>query len=132
MRIWVDPDKMVGLNLTASDVTAAVTAQNAQVACRLASASLPSPIQPAGHGHRSWSSGQLTSPDEFGRDRAARQSATARLVRLRDVARIEVGGAGLFQFGTRLNGKPTAGHRRAAGADRQRAWRRPSAVRRPG
>ncbi|MGO7209212.1 efflux RND transporter permease subunit, partial [Rhizobium ruizarguesonis] len=32
MRIWIDPDKMVGLNLTASDISAAISAQNAQVA----------------------------------------------------------------------------------------------------
>ncbi len=32
MRVWLDPDKMLGLNLTAADVTAAITAQNAQIA----------------------------------------------------------------------------------------------------
>ena len=32
LRIWIDPDKLVGYNLTADDVTKAITAQNAQVA----------------------------------------------------------------------------------------------------
>ncbi|MGO7954789.1 efflux RND transporter permease subunit, partial [Rhizobium ruizarguesonis] len=32
MRIWIDHDKMVGLNLNASDISAAISAQNAQVA----------------------------------------------------------------------------------------------------
>ncbi len=32
LRIWIDPDKLLGFNLTADDVTKAITAQNAQVA----------------------------------------------------------------------------------------------------
>ena len=51
--------------------------------------------------------GQLTSPDEFGAI-MLRANADGSTVRLRDVARIEIGGLG-YQFSTRLNGKPTAG-----------------------
>ncbi len=43
MRIWLDPDKMLGLNLTAADVNAAITAQNAQVAAGSIGAQ-PNPI----------------------------------------------------------------------------------------
>ena len=51
--------------------------------------------------------GQLTTPEEFGSIllRANRDGST---VRLRDVARVEVGGMD-YRFTTRLNGKPTAG-----------------------
>ena len=51
--------------------------------------------------------GQLTSPDEFGAI-ILRANPDGSTVRLRDVARIEIGGLS-YQFNTRLNGKPTAG-----------------------
>ena len=51
--------------------------------------------------------GQLSSPDEFGAI-ILRANADGSTVRLRDVARIEIGGLS-YQFNTRLNGKPTAG-----------------------
>ena len=51
--------------------------------------------------------GQLTAPDEFGAV-VLRANPDGSTVRLRDVARIEVGGMG-YQFTTRLNGRPTAG-----------------------
>src|SRR5690554_1154812 len=43
MRIWIDPDKLTGLNLTSADVTAAIGAQNAQVAAGQIGAD-PNPI----------------------------------------------------------------------------------------
>ena len=105
LRIWVDPAKLVGFNLTSDDVTKAVTAQNAQVA----SGSLGAEPSPA---HQKISAlvlvkGQLSSPEEFGAI-VLRANPDGSTVRLRDVARIEVGGMG-YQFNTRLNGKPTAG-----------------------
>ena len=51
--------------------------------------------------------GQLDSPDEFG-SIMLRANPDGSTVRLRDVARIEIGGLS-YQFNTRLNGKPTAG-----------------------
>ena len=51
--------------------------------------------------------GQFTSPEEFG-SIILRANPDGSTVRLRDVARIEVGGLG-YQLNTRLNGKPTAG-----------------------
>ena len=51
--------------------------------------------------------GQLSSPEEFGAI-TLRANADGSTVRLRDVARIEIGGLS-YQFNTRLNGKPTAG-----------------------
>ncbi len=105
LRIWIDPAKLVGYNLTSDDVTRAINAQNAQVA----SGSLGTEPSPA---HQKISAlvlvkGQLSSPDEFGAI-VLRANPDGSTVRLRDVARIEVGGMG-YQFNTRLNGKPTAG-----------------------
>jgi len=105
LRIWVDPEKLVGFNLTADDVTKAITAQNAQVA----SGSLGAEPSPPGQKVSALVlvKGQLSTPDEFG-SIVLHANADGSVVRLRDVARIEIGGMG-YQFTTRLNGKPTAG-----------------------
>ncbi|MBY0362877.1 MAG: multidrug efflux RND transporter permease subunit [Phreatobacter sp.] len=104
MRIWLDPDKMVGLNLTAADVTAAVTAQNAQVSAG-SIGSLPNPINQQVTA-TVMVKGQLASPDEFGAI-VLRANRDGSLVRLRDIARIEVG-AQAYATSARLNGKPAA------------------------
>ena len=105
LRIWIDPDSLVGYGLTADDVTRAISAQNAQVA----SGSLGA--EPSSASNRITAlvlvKGQLSSPEEFGAI-VLRANPDGSSVRLRDVARIEVGGMG-YQFTTRLNGKPTAG-----------------------
>jgi multidrug efflux pump len=105
LRIWIDPDRLVGYGLTADDVTRAISAQNAQVA----SGSLGA--EPSSASNRITAlvlvKGQLSSPEEFG-SIVLRANPDGSSVRLRDVARIEVGGMG-YQFTTRLNGKPTAG-----------------------
>jgi multidrug efflux pump len=105
LRIWIDPRRLVGFNLTADDVTKAINAQNAQVA----SGSIG--IEPGDPSQQISAlvlvKGQFDSPDEFGAI-VLRANADGSTVRLRDVARIEVGGMS-YQFTTRLNGQPTAG-----------------------
>ena len=105
LRVWLDPAKLVGYNLTADDVNKAVTAQNAQVASG-AIGSEPSPAE-----QRTSAlvlvKGQLTTPEEFGAI-VLRANPDGSAVRLRDVARIEIAGFN-YQFKTRLNGKPVAG-----------------------
>ncbi|MGB3865005.1 MAG: multidrug efflux RND transporter permease subunit [Xanthobacteraceae bacterium] len=105
LRIWIDPDKLVGFNLTADDVTRAINAQNAQVASGSVGA------EPSNKNQKVSAlvlvKGQLGSPDEFG-GIVLRANSDGSTVRLRDVARIEIGGMG-YQFTTRLNGKPAAG-----------------------
>ena len=105
LRIWIDPEKLVGFNLTADDVTKAINAQNAQVASGSVGA------EPSNRDQKVSAlvlvKGQLGSPDEFG-SIVLRANADGSTVRLRDVARIEIGGMG-YQFTTRLNGKPAAG-----------------------
>ncbi len=105
LRIWIDPDKLVGYGLTADDVTKAINAQNAQVASGSVGAEPSTPDQRVSA--LVLVKGQLGSPDEFG-SIILRANADGSTVRLRDVARIEVGGLS-YQFNTRLNGKPTAG-----------------------
>ena len=105
LRVWLDPAKLVGYGLTADDVTRAINAQNTQVASGSVGAE-PSPPE-----QRTATlvlvKGQLESPDEFG-SIILRANPDGSTVRLRDVARIEIGGLS-YQFNTRLNGKPTAG-----------------------
>ncbi|HEV7305077.1 efflux RND transporter permease subunit [Ensifer sp.] len=104
MRVWLDPDKMLGLNLTAADVTNAIQAQNAQIASGSIGAQ-PNPIT------QQISApvvvkGQLSSAQEFGAI-VLRANPDGSSVRLRDVARVEIGGES-YAFSTRLNGKPSA------------------------
>src|ERR1700688_296798 len=105
LRIWVDPARLVGYGLTADDVTRAINAQNAQVASGSIGAEPSTP-------HQKVSAlvlvkGQLSSPEEFG-SIILRANGDGSTVRLRDVARIEIGGMG-YQFTTRQNGQGTAG-----------------------
>lgn len=104
MRIWLDQDKMVGLNITAGDVSAAIQAQNAPVAAgRIGS-------QPVQNGQQisvgARVKGQLATPDEFGAI-VLRANPDGSTVRLRDVARVEIGGES-YDVSARLNGKPSA------------------------
>ena len=105
LRVWVDPAKLVGYNLTSDDVNKAIAAQNAQVASGSVGA------EPSTVTTRTSAlvlvKGQLSTPEEFGAI-VLRANSDGSTVRLRDVARVEVGGLS-YQFNTRLNGKPTAG-----------------------
>ena len=105
LRVWIDPDKLVGYNLTSDDVTKAIEAQNAQVASGSLGAEPSRKSQPISA--LVLVKGQLASPDEFGAI-VLHANADGSTVRLRDVARIEVGGMA-YQFTTRLNGQPSAG-----------------------
>ncbi len=104
MRIWVDPDKLVGYKMTPTDVATAIRQQNAQFSAGVLG-DLPAP----GSQRIATSiivTGQLSTPEEFGNIvlRALPGGAT---VRVRDVARVEVAGQS-YGFSARLNGKPIA------------------------
>src|SRR5258705_8188756 len=105
LRIWIDPARLVGYGLTADDVTKAINSQNAQVASGSVGAEPSTPEQKISA--LVLVKGQLASPDEFG-SIILRANPDGSTVRLRDVARIEIGGMG-YQFTTRLNGQPSAG-----------------------
>jgi multidrug efflux pump len=105
MRIWIDPAKLVGYNLSANDVTAAIRAQNAQVS----SGTIGDLPNEPGQGIFATvvMNGQLSNTDQFG-NIVLRANADGSTVRLKDVARIELGAQ---SYGTRarLNGNPSTG-----------------------
>ena len=105
MRIWIDPAKLVGFNLSATEVNAAIRAQNAQVSAGTIG-DLPNVP-----GQSIFATvvvqGQLSSPQQFG-NIVLRANADGSTVRLRDVARIEVGGQA-YATSARLNGQPSTG-----------------------
>ncbi|MCO5733389.1 efflux RND transporter permease subunit [Rhizobium sp. SSA_523] len=104
MRIWIDPDKMLGLNLSSADISQAISSQNAQVAAGRIGAR-PNPINQQ-IAATVLVKGQLASPEEFGAI-VLRANPDGSSVRLRDVARVEVG-AESYDFSTKINGKPAA------------------------
>ncbi|NNV19097.1 MULTISPECIES: efflux RND transporter permease subunit [Brucella] len=104
MRVWIDPDKMVGLNLTADDINAAITAQNAQVAAGQIGAA-PNPVT-QDLTATVLVQGQLTDIKQF-ENIVLRANPDGSSVRLKDVARIEVG-AENYNFSSRLNRHPSA------------------------
>jgi len=104
MRIWVDADKLTGLNLGMSEVLAAVSSQNTLVSAGILGA------PPNDIGQRVSApivvNGELRTAEEFG-NIVLRANVDGSMVRLRDVARVEMG-ADTYQFGGRLNGKATS------------------------
>lgn len=105
MRIWIDPAKLQGYNLSANDVTAAIRAQNAQVSAGEIG-SLPN-VAGQGIAATVVVGGQLSSVAEFG-NVVLRANIDGSSVRLKDVARIELG-AQAYATSARLNGKPSTG-----------------------
>ncbi len=102
MRIWIDPVKLAGLKLTPADVAAAIKGQNAQVASGSLGA-LPNP-ESQQITASVVVSGQLSTPEEFGKV-VLRANPDGSVVRLRDVARIAIGGQ-TYDTRARIDGKP--------------------------
>ncbi|NWA25115.1 multidrug efflux RND transporter permease subunit [Pseudomonas gingeri] len=103
MRIWIDPQKLVGFNLTPADVSAAVAGQNAQIS---AGSIGDLPARPTQEINAAvLVKGQLSTPKEFA-DIVLRANPDGSSVRIGDVARVEIGSQD-YQYGTRLNGKPS-------------------------
>ncbi len=86
MRIWLDPDRLQSLGLTANDVTLALAAQNIQVASGVLNQ--PPVDQPGAFQVAVKTLGRLASPDEFA-NIVVKQTPTA-VVRLKDVAKVEL------------------------------------------
>ena len=88
MQVWLDPDRLQSLNMTALDVTLALQGQNVQVASGVLN-SPPVPDQLAFQ-VAVRTLGRLTDPAEFG-NIVIKQTANA-VVRIKDVARVELTG----------------------------------------
>ena len=106
MRIWLDPAKLVGFSLSTADVTA--RHPRAERAGLVGHASATCRTWPA---RRIFATvvveGQLANVEQFG-NIVLRANADGSAVRLRDVARIELG-AQSYATSARLNGKPSTG-----------------------
>ncbi|VVE32124.1 efflux RND transporter permease subunit [Pandoraea terrigena] len=105
MRVWVDPQKLNGYNLTILDVSSAIQAQNVQVSAgELGGA-------PAVKGQQLnatvMAQSRLQTPEQF-RKILLKVNKDGSQVRLGDVARVELGGES-YQVVARYNGKPAAG-----------------------
>jgi HAE1 family hydrophobic/amphiphilic exporter-1 len=104
MRLWVKPDQLAKLGITVTDIVNALQAQNT--------------VNPAGQvgGEPAESNqqftyavlaqGRLTSPEQFG-NVIVREAPNGGIVRVRDVARVELGTQD-YSLMARLNGKPSA------------------------
>jgi len=86
MRVWLDPDRLQSLALTASDVVAALQRQNVQVAAGILNQ--PPVERPGAFQVSVQTQGRLANPAEFG-DIVVKQGGDA-VVRLKDVARVEL------------------------------------------
>src|SRR5688572_2585264 len=105
MRIWLNPDKLRAFRLSAADVVAKVRGQNVQFATGALGEQPGIPgiqvVAPVS------AEGQFSSKDEF-ENILLRTEANGTSVRLKDVARIELG-LNSYSFDVRLDGQPVAG-----------------------
>jgi HAE1 family hydrophobic/amphiphilic exporter-1 len=104
MRVWVKPDQLAKLGITVAQITGAIRSQNA--------------VHPAGQvggepiqrgqqlTYSVRSDGRLVTEEEFG-NIVLRAAQNGQIVRLKDVARIELGSQ-TYNVQSRVNGKPAA------------------------
>ncbi|MDQ0573715.1 multidrug efflux pump [Variovorax paradoxus] len=105
MRIWIEPAKLQGFNLSATDVNNAIRAQNAQVSSGTLG-DLPN-IPGQAIAATVVVNGQLANVDQF-KNIVLRANPDGSTVRLKDVARVELGGQS-YATSARLNGVPAVG-----------------------
>ena len=104
MRIWLNPDRMAALDVTAGDVISAVQAQNVQVAAGKIGAP---PIKKEQQFQYSIiAKGRLETPEEFS-NISIRSKPNGGIVRLSDIARVELGSQSYSAFG-QLDNQPAA------------------------
>jgi len=90
MRVWLDPDKLAIRDLTAGDAIAALRGQNVQVAAGVINQ--PPVPQPGAFQFNVETQGRLTTPEAFG-NIIVKSESDGRVVRVHDVARVELGAA---------------------------------------
>lgn len=104
MRIWLDPDRMKSLDLSANEVVNAIRQQNVQVAGgRVGAPPVPSTVQ---NEFTVNVRGRLSEISEF-ESIVVKVAGDGGLVRVRDVARVEIG-SDLYSIRSSLNGSPAA------------------------
>src|SRR6266850_721925 len=105
MRIWLRPDKMAQLGITATDVASAIRAQSNQYAAGKIGQD-PAPGEQALI-YTVTAQGRLIQPEEFG-NIVLRSSGPGGVLRVKDIARIELGAVSYDAY-TTVDGKPTIG-----------------------
>ena len=104
MRLWVKPDQLAKLGITVPEIVTAIQSQNTVNPAGLIGG------EPAPQGQQFTYSvraqGRLTTPEEFG-DIVVRAAPDGGIVRVKDVARVEMG-AQDYSVTSHLNGKPSA------------------------
>jgi gold/copper resistance efflux pump len=104
LRVWLDPERLAARGLVAGDVVDAIRAQNLQVA---AGSVGQQPDARSAHQLPLTVAGRLTTPEAFG-DIVLRAGAGGEQLRLRDVARVELG-ASSYSLRSLLDGRPAVG-----------------------
>jgi hydrophobe/amphiphile efflux-1 (HAE1) family protein len=102
MRVWLDPEKLSSLNLTATEVVDALREQNIQVAAGV----IGQPPVAKGNAFQYTVStlGRLDTAEQFG-DIVVKTSGEGRIARVRDVARVELGALD-YTVNSYLGGRP--------------------------
>src|SRR3954468_6030178 len=104
LRLWVDPDRLTGFNLTPADVVAAVQSQNVQAALgRIGAAPTPQQQQIQ---LTITTQGRLSRTDEFD-NIVIRANPDGSVVRVKDIARVDLGAKTQERY-ARYNGAPAA------------------------
>ena len=116
MRIWVDPDKLAARGISTDDVVNAIREQNQEAVCGYVG---QEPAKPGQETQIKLSAlGRLTTPEEFA-NIVIRVTPDGRMMRLKDVARVELG-AKNEDVSCRLDGRESAGLAHIPIARRQR------------
>jgi len=104
MRLWVKPDQLAKLGITVTDIYNAMQAQNTvNPAGQVGGEPAPADQQ---FTYAVLAQGRLTTPEEFG-NVVVRETPIGGIVRVKDVARVELG-AQVYNLAGRLNGQPAA------------------------
>ena len=104
MRIWLRPDRMAQLRVTTADIIGAVQEQNSQYAAgQIGQPPAPKNLE---LNYIIATSGRLTEPAQF-EDIVLRANPDGSILRLKDVARVELGSKD-YSFTGKVNGKPAA------------------------
>ena len=104
MRLWIKPERLQAFGLTPADVAKAVRAQNAQIATGELGQVPATPGQE--YSATIITQGRLATPEEFG-NIIIRSDARGATVRVKDVARVELG-AQDYNITARVDGQPNA------------------------
>ncbi len=105
MRIWLSPEKLANLNMTTSDIVAALNEQNLQVAAGTIGGNPQPSVQ--SFEYSVLTNSRLNTKDQFENIVVRTEPSTGTIVHLKDIARVELG---KFDYGTNayVNGKPAA------------------------